>query len=215
VGKWPKTLVILGLIAAVGLSGFRLTNVGLYDYSPLRPLCEALSRTPKDALIAGHPNLMDAVPTFGRRRAFATYELAHVWSKAYWQWLKPRMEELFAAYYAANSEAVKGFCRRFHIDFLVVDDHHFTPAFLGGGWFAFPAVRPLSCGKPVPPMVDWVWCPFLAPFDEQVRTLAQAARRRFALLDPEAFRRRKLSDHLWLLDMRLYQTPPPQERAIP
>ena len=216
VADWPRSLAVLTLIAAVGLSGVRLQNVGLYDYSAVRPLCEALAQTPKDALIAGHPNLMDAVPTFARRRAFATFELAQPWSKGYWQWLKPRMEELFVAYYATDPEVVKSFCRRHHIDFLVVDDRHFTPAFLAGGWFWFPSVQPIIPGKPGPPLAEWVWCPFFAPFDEQIRAQAQAGRQRFALLDPEGFLRRYLADHLWLLDMRPYQTTaPPKEGANP
>lgn len=209
VANWPRFLAVVMVIAAVGLSGVRLKNVGLYDYSAVRPLCEALAQTPKDALIAGHPNLMDAVPTFARRRAFATFELAQVWSKGYWQWLKPRLEELFAAYYASDPEVVKSFCRRYHIDFLVVDDRHFTPAFLAGGWFWFPSVQPIIPGKPGPPMAEWVWCPFFAPFDEQIRAQAQAGRPRFALLDPDGFLRRDLADHLWLLDMRAYQTTAP------
>ena len=61
-----------------------------------------LAATPKDAIIAGHPNLMDNVPTFARRRALVTYKLAHPWSKGFWQRIEPRLEDLFAAYYAAD-----------------------------------------------------------------------------------------------------------------
>ena len=66
------------------LGAWRLQGVGLKDYSAYRALYAALVSTPKDALIAGHPNLMDTIPTFARRRAFATYELAHPWSLGYW-----------------------------------------------------------------------------------------------------------------------------------
>jgi hypothetical protein len=213
VANWPRSLVVLTLIATVCLSGVRLYNVGLFDFSAARPLCEALAQTPKDTLIAGHPNLMDAVPTFARRRAFATFELAQPWSKGYWQWLKPRLDEFFIAYYATDPETVKAFCRRHHIDFLVVDDRHFTPAFLAGGWFWFPSVQPIILGKPGPPMAEWVWCPFFAPFDEQIRAQVQDRHQPFALVDPEAFRHRHLAAHLWLLDMRPYRTSAPhQER---
>jgi hypothetical protein len=206
VAAWPRSLAVLALMAAMALSGVRLHNVGLFDYSALRPLCESLTRTPKDALIAGHPNLMDAVPTFARRRAFATYELAHPWSKGYWKMLKPRLEEFFVAYYASDPEVVKAFCRRRHIDFLVVDDRHFSPAFLAGGWFFFPDDRPATPATPVPRLVERNRAPFFAPFDDQIRSLVRDRRRHFALLDPEAFQRRHLSTHLWLLDMRPYRT---------
>lgn len=211
VANWPRTLAVLMVMVALGLSGLRLKNVGLYDYSATRPLCEALAQTPKDALIAGQPNLMDAVPTFARRRAFATYKLAHVWSKGYWQQLKPRLEEFFVAYYAIDPEVVKNFCQRNHIDFLVVDDRHFAPDFLAGGWFYFPFEQPARLGNPKPQLVEQLWCPFFAPFDEQIRLLAQGGQQRFALLDSKAFPRQQLDEHMWLLDMRSYQTAAPHD----
>ena len=206
VTNWPRTLAVLALIMVVGLSGLRLQDVGLYDFSAARPLYEAVAQTPKDSLIAGHPNLMDAVPTLARRRAFATYKLAHVWSKGYWQWLKPRLREFFAAYYATNPEVVKAFCRRHRIDFLVVDERHFTPAFLTGGWFYFPLDRPAVPDAPWPKLVEESWCPFFAPFDEQIRALVRDRQQPFALLDPVAFPRRHLAENLWLLDMRPFRT---------
>ena len=89
VERWPRHLAILVLVAAACLGAWRLHGVGLKDYSAYRAVYAALAETPKDALIAGHPNLMDTIPTFARRRAFATYELAHPWSRDYWANLSP------------------------------------------------------------------------------------------------------------------------------
>jgi len=206
VANWPRTLAVLAVIMVAGLSGLRLQDVGLCDFSAARPLCEAVAQTPKDSLLAGHPNLMDAVPTFARRRAFATYKLAHVWAKGYWQWLKPRLGEFFVAYYATDPEVVKAFCRRHRIDFLVVDERHFTPAFLVGGWFYFPLDRPAVPDAPWPKLAEESWCPFFAPFDEQIRVLVRNRQQSFALLDPAAFPRRHLAEPLWLLDMRPFRS---------
>ena len=84
VSLWPRHLAILALVAMAGLGAWRLEGVGLKDYSAYRAVYAALAETPQDVLIAGHPNLMDTIPTFARRRAFATYELAHPWSRDYW-----------------------------------------------------------------------------------------------------------------------------------
>ena len=135
-------LAILALVAAAALGAWRLQGVGLKDYSAYRAVYAALAETPKDALIAGHPNLMDTIPTFAQRRAFATYELAHPWSRGYWAKLKPRLADLFRAYYAADPQEVVAFCRKYGIAFLIVDDRHFTPAFLKGGFFLFPGEKP-------------------------------------------------------------------------
>ena len=88
-------LAILALVAAASLGAWRLQGVGLKDYSAYRAVYAALAETPKDALIAGHPNLMDNIPTFAQRRAFATYKLAHPWSRGYWAKLQPRLVDFF------------------------------------------------------------------------------------------------------------------------
>jgi hypothetical protein len=199
VDRWPRRFMPLALALAVVAGGLRLQGVGLYDFSAYQPLYAALAQTPKDALIAGHPNLMDNALTFGRRRAFATFELAHVWSRGYWQQIRPRLEELFTAYYAEDPEVVRAFCRRRGIAFLVVDDRHFTPAFLKGGRLYVPFDD--TSGRKPYRLAEGVQCPFFAPFDEQIRIMTQG-RRRFALLDPKAFPGRTIGEHLRLLDLR-------------
>lgn len=198
--RWPRALALLALILAVTLSGLRLKGVGLFDYSAYRPLYAALAQTPKEVLVAGHPNLMDNVLAFAHRRVFASFELAHPWSKGYWRQLRPRLEEVFAAYYAADPEVVLAFCRKYQISFLVVDDRHFTPAFLSGGRFFVP-FDDLSGKTAATVMAELVSCPFFAPFDQQIRRLIQD-RRQFALLSPGVFQPLILDEHLRLLDMR-------------
>jgi hypothetical protein len=144
-----RVLAISILAVVVGLSCWRLQGEGLYDYSEFKPLSAALAQTPKAALIAGHPDLADNIPTFARRSAFVTSELAHPWSTGYWQRLRPRLEEFFAAYYAGEPQEVRAFCRKHRISYLVVDKKHFTPEFLAGK-------------------------PFFAPFDAYIRGLVKA-----------------------------------------
>jgi hypothetical protein len=207
VERWPRHLAILALVATAGLGAWRLAGVGLKDYSAYRPLYAALATTPKDALIAGHPNLMDTVPTFTRRRAFATYELAHPWSRGYWAKLKPRLTDLFRAYYAADPREVVAFCRKYGIAFFIVDDRHFTPAFLQGGYFLFPGDRPQRPGESRG-LAERIYCPFFAPFDQQIRRLT-AGRTQFALLSDPSFQAVVLDKHLRLIDMRPWLTPKP------
>lgn len=200
VAYWPRRLAILALVAAAALGAWRLEDVGLKDYSAYRPLYAALAATPKDALIAGHPNLMDTVPTFARRRAFATYELAQPWSRNYWAKLEPRLHDLFQAYYAADPQEVIAFCRKYGIAFLIVDDRHFTPVFLKGGYLLFPGDRPHIPGTS-PGLAERLYCPFFAPFDDQIRQVTQG-RGTFALLSESGFHTLTIDQHVRLLDMR-------------
>jgi len=205
--SWPRVLAVLALSAAAALGALRLHNVGLKDYSAYRPLYTALVETPKDALIAGHPNLMDTIPTFARRRAFATYELAHPWSRGYWQQLRPRLDDLFRAYYASDPREIVEFCRKYGISFLVVDDRHFQPDFLEGGVFFFPMETrvPKNFGRS---LYERVEAPFFAPFDEEIRRQT-AGRSRFALLSATTFRTLYVDQHVRVIDMRPYLNPGP------
>ena len=207
VERWPRYLAILVLVAMAGLGAWRLHGVGLKDYSAYRAVYAALAGTPKDVLIAGHPNLMDTIPTFAQRRAFATYELAHPWSRSYWAQLKPRLADLFKAYYAADPQEVVAFCRRYGIAFLIVDDRHFTPAFLKGGYFLFPGEKPHLPGE-TKGLAERIYAPFFAPFDEQIRQLT-AGRAEFALLSAPPSPAVAIDRHVRLFDMRPYLTPKP------
>ncbi len=210
VNQWPRNLALLALILAATLGGLRLQGVGLKDYAAYQALYAALAQTPKDALIAGHPNLMDTVPTFARRRAFATYELAQPWSRGYWQKLRPRLDDLFRAYYAADPQEVLAFCRKYRISFLVVDDRHFRPDFLAGGVFFFPMEQrvPQNFGRS---RFERIEAPFFAPFDEEIRRQV-AGRHQFALLSWPFSPTVVVDKHLRLLDLRpwLSKNPPDQ-----
>jgi len=196
---WPQWLAVAAVALVAILAGLRLQDVGLKDFSAYRPLYAALAQTPKAALIAGHPNLMDNVPTFARRPILAGYELAHPWSKGYWERLRPRLEDLFTAYYAEDPQVVRDFCRKYQVSFLVVDKRHFTPEFLAGGRFLAPFDPPLQTrGKRIAERVN---CPFFAPFDASIRGQAQG-RSRFVLLQPDIFPAKVVDENQRVLDMR-------------
>lgn len=172
-----KPLAARALLAGVvGLSIARLYGIGVYDYSQYEPLYRVLNWTPKTSLIAGHPRLMDNVLTFGRRNVFASFELAHPWSKGLWQKLRPRLVDLFDAYYAEDSGTVMRFCRKYRIDFLVVDNRHFTTEFLKNH-------------------------PFFDPFDRMIREAVQN-RRYFVLVSENFFPEIRITQNLRLLDFR-------------
>ncbi len=107
---------------------------------------------------------------------------------------------LFRAYYAADPQEVVAFCRKYGIAFLIVDDRHFTPAFLKDGFLLFPYDRPHIQGTPRA-LAERIYCPFFAPFDEQIRHLT-AGRKHFALLSDPSFQSLVMDQHVRLIDMR-------------
>jgi len=124
---------VLALAAIlVMLGAARTWHVGIYDYSQHAALYRFLESVPKTSLIAGHPELMDNIPTFARRKAFVTYELSHTWSDKYWEAIKARTFDLFRAYYADDPEEIRSLGRRYGIDYLIVRDADFPPQSVPG-----------------------------------------------------------------------------------
>jgi hypothetical protein len=122
--KRKSVLALVGILAILGAA--RNWQVGIYDYSRYEPLYKFLETVPKKSLIAGHPELMDNIPTFARRKAFVTYELSHTWSDKYWEIIKGRTFDLFRAYYSDDPEEIRNLGRRHGIDYLIVEDADFS-----------------------------------------------------------------------------------------
>ena len=144
------------------LGAINMYHVELGDYSRQAALYQFVQTTPKTSLMAGPPDLMDDVLTFGRRKAFVTYKLSHTWYTRYWAVIKKRTFDLFTAYYAEDPEQVRKFCRDNGIDYLIVRDEDFTPTYVKKDRIHFE------------------------PFDSYIRNLVKS-RSHFALLDRKAF----------------------------
>lgn len=120
---------LLIVLAACG-GGLRLYGQGLYDYSAYAPLYAALRGLPKDALLAGHPRLMDNALTFGRRNVLASEELAHPWSLGYWARFEPRLRASLNALYAKDMEPITALRGKYGVTHLVVDDRELAADFI-------------------------------------------------------------------------------------
>ena len=170
------------LLLAVGLGAWRLSDDGLYDYRAEAPLYAAVRALPTDARLAGNPEVMDNVLTFGERNVLATFELAHPWSVGYWRQFAPRLADTVAAYYAKDARTVIAVAKRDGITHFVVREGDFRPEALRQG-------------------------PLFAPYNARIRELA-AAPGDFALLDGTQFPYTRLAPDIRLVDMRPFTARP-------
>jgi hypothetical protein len=104
---------------------------------PHKGLYEFLSTLPEDALIAGHPELMNPVPLFSRRRVLVTSELSYPYMDKYYAKIKERTLRFFEAYYSASGQEILDFGRKFGVTHLVVNRSHFSAEYLRAGNFYF------------------------------------------------------------------------------
>lgn len=133
--KRKSLLTLAAILVAFGAA--RNWHMGIYDYSRHEPLYRFLETVPKTSLIAGHPELMDNIPTFARRKALVTYELSHTWTDKYWEAIKARTFDLFRAYYSDDPEEIRNFGRRYGIDYLIVEDADFSSKLVKSGQIYF------------------------------------------------------------------------------
>ncbi len=154
---FPLAATLFTILAAISLY-----RTGIYDYSREAALYRFVQSAPKTSLMAGPPDLMDNVLTFGRRKAFVTYKLSHTWYTRYWEVIKKRTFDFFRAYYAEDPAEVRDFCRKNGIDYLIVRDKDFSPDLLKKTQIHFE------------------------PFDTYIKDLVNS-RSHFAVLDRKAF----------------------------
>ena len=173
---WLKsTRVFAVILAALALLGaWRLHGVGLVDYSGLKPVYAAVQALPRQARLAGRPQTMDSVQAFGQRPALVNFEQAHPWSVGLWKKERPLLEELFQACYSPDPQEISGFCRKYRVTHLVVEEKCFEPGFMAGK-------------------------PFFAPFDQMIRELVRP-KRDYALLQAARRQGHEIMPGTWLLE---------------
>lgn len=124
---WRRKTLAAGLVClAAALGMWRLSGSGLFSYAAEAPLAAWAQTTAKNAVVAAPPKTADAVMTFGQRNVLASYKLAHVWAKGFWNRMEERYSRFFAAYYGDDPQAVRQLATDFGVDYLVVDEADFT-----------------------------------------------------------------------------------------
>jgi hypothetical protein len=88
-------------------------------------LTRFLGTLPKDVLIAGHPSDMDDVPLFSKRKVLVNEELSLPYYDGYYGEIRKRTFDLFSAYYAGDPEDIIDFCKRYGVDYMVVNSRYF------------------------------------------------------------------------------------------
>lgn len=128
---WPSFvgLIVLACFIYIG-SGTGLYGSANFNYSRhqrgrLMPWIAA--NTPKDALIAGHPTLIDPVMLFGMRQGYITTETAHPFYENYLHEVRRRLEIVFRAHYAESLEQFVTLLQLEGIDYFAFKRREFYP----------------------------------------------------------------------------------------
>ncbi|MFH1441738.1 MAG: hypothetical protein ABIH18_06870 [Candidatus Omnitrophota bacterium] len=94
-----------------------------------------LQTLPKNILIAGHPSLMDNIPTFAKRKVLINEETSEPYYNNYYPIIKKRTYDFFKAYYSCSPKEIYNFCKRYNITHIIVYTPHFNGDYLKTGNF--------------------------------------------------------------------------------
>jgi hypothetical protein len=103
----------------------------------LRTFYQAIGQLPKGSWVTAHPWLADGIPAFARRKVFIACELSYQFYDKHWDMIKERTYDFFDAYYARDVKSIDAFCRKYGIDYLVVNKLDLTKKSLGEKDFYF------------------------------------------------------------------------------
>jgi hypothetical protein len=122
--------LFLASTITIPIAGLYIDQVGLKRINPSRAerdVYRFLSTLPEDVMIAGDPSVMNGVPLFAERSVLVRE-------------LQPRdtpVMEFFTAYYAETTKEVMTFCRRYEVDYLVIDRNDFSPDYIAKRQFFY------------------------------------------------------------------------------
>jgi hypothetical protein len=158
-----------------GLQG--KANFNTHKYQKGRFAHWIREQTPGDAIIAGYPTLVDAVPLFGERRVYISTEMAHPFYRGYYESIRQRIELSLKAHYAGTLDQLYDLVAPVGIDYFVFQRSLFYPEALEGASYFKPydqLVFSLTRGdqqryayRELPREVDMEKVPFM-PFKDNV-----------------------------------------------
>ena len=130
--RMPSDKGVFGFLTVLALA---VLVYEVRDFGPPKDKIELyrfISSLPKDVLIAGYPKDMDDIPLLSKRKVLVNMELSLPYYKNYYSEVRRRIFDFFTAYYSDNPKEVLSFCRRYGIDYIVINKNHFRRDFLDG-----------------------------------------------------------------------------------
>lgn len=118
-------VAVVALVLSFFILGMSMSQAKLVRF-PDGPLTSFLATLPKDTLIAGHPEDMDWIPIFSKRKVLVNREGSLPYHVEYYGEIQKRTYDTLDAYYADSLADIARFCRKHGVDYLVVNRSRFS-----------------------------------------------------------------------------------------
>lgn len=125
-----KITAALLFICIFTILHFNKMERGITYYKDIQ-LYEFISKKlDKNTLIAGHPNDMDEIAFFGKRKFFVSYELSHPFFKKYYAEIEKRTYAFFSFYYSDSLKYIYQICKDNKINYILVNTDYFNKEYM-------------------------------------------------------------------------------------
>jgi hypothetical protein len=140
------TVALAGAALVSYPSSLKVFPKTLYIVGETPALYQFLQQQPKDSLIASLASEVDNLPTFAKRSILMGREYALPFHTGYYAQFRERAIDLINAQYTTELEQVKGFIRKYDVNFWLVDRTAFTPDYIAESWIKQyqPAVEAMA-----------------------------------------------------------------------
>lgn len=123
-------LVMISIIVFGYPSFLNTFPVTLYKTGASPKLYQFLQKQPENILIASLTADTDNIPTFAQRSILVGSEYAIPYHWGYYSLFRQRIIDLINAQYTNNPDLLRQFISRYGVDFWIVENASFTPAYL-------------------------------------------------------------------------------------
>lgn len=131
--------IVFGL-SGTGLYGDANFNTSEFKYGHLYPWIR--KHTPERALFAGHPDRIELMQLYGRRKALVTTETAHPFYDKYFEEMLRRLKISLRAYYSRDLSELVDLVEPEGVDFFIFQRKDFYPEALQNAKY-FQPLQPL------------------------------------------------------------------------
>lgn len=94
---------------------------GLVCYDHVKKLVVWLRNIEGSGIVAAHPHISDTIPLYAGKRVLFSNRLLIPFQMGYYSRMERRVADFFEAYYATSIDVVRDFCRKYGVDYLVVN----------------------------------------------------------------------------------------------
>jgi hypothetical protein len=186
-------MIVFGL-SGTGLYGDANFNTPEFKYGHLYPWIR--KNTPEKALFAGHPDRIELMQLYGRRKAFVTTETAHPFYDKYFEEMLRRLKISLQTYYSSDLSELVDIVEPEDIDFFIFQRKDFYPEALQNAKY-FQPLQPLVkelasrhhdnyAYKQLPRQVNLEEFPFMPFRDEESVVVDIRKLRQWLTQDPSA-----------------------------